>query len=203
MRWLIGGTQAGDSLFFHYSGHGSQVIDTSGDEEDGLDETICPVDFKNSGQITDDEIRQILVLGLPYGVHLTSLMDCCHSGTGMDLPFMFTASSQSSYSTCPMKTNFNKRHSNYNSTIEQSMGDVVLFSGCRDDQTSADTTIGLISGGAMTNAFISSLKQNRNPSYIQLLYSMRSNLTTGPHTYTQIPQLSSEKPMDMNQLFVL
>ena len=41
MKWLLGGVQSGDSLFFHFSGHGSQVIDHSGDEEDGLDETIC------------------------------------------------------------------------------------------------------------------------------------------------------------------
>ena len=29
------------------AGHGSQVRDNSGDEVDGLNETLCPCDFKN------------------------------------------------------------------------------------------------------------------------------------------------------------
>ena len=41
-----------DSLFLHYSGHGGQQWDENGDEEDGMDEYICPVDGKN---IVDDE----------------------------------------------------------------------------------------------------------------------------------------------------
>lgn len=34
------------SLFFHYSGHGSQKADYTGDEDDGMDETILPTDYK-------------------------------------------------------------------------------------------------------------------------------------------------------------
>ena len=30
--------------------------DTSGDEADGMDETLCPVDYEESGQIVDDDI---------------------------------------------------------------------------------------------------------------------------------------------------
>ena len=38
MQWLIKGAQPGDALFFHFSGHGGQVKDISGDEADGMDE---------------------------------------------------------------------------------------------------------------------------------------------------------------------
>lgn len=48
-------SQAGDVVFVHYSGHGGRVVDTSGDEEDGYDSTLIPVDFKNAGQIVDDD----------------------------------------------------------------------------------------------------------------------------------------------------
>jgi hypothetical protein len=34
--------QPGTSLFFHFSGHGSQKADFGGDEDDGMDETILP-----------------------------------------------------------------------------------------------------------------------------------------------------------------
>jgi hypothetical protein len=32
MQWLVQGAQPGDSLFFHYSGHGGSVRDRNGDE---------------------------------------------------------------------------------------------------------------------------------------------------------------------------
>jgi uncharacterized caspase-like protein len=33
-NWLIKDCQAGDTLLFHYSGHGATVKDTNGDETD-------------------------------------------------------------------------------------------------------------------------------------------------------------------------
>jgi hypothetical protein len=88
-EWLINGVQAGDSLFMHYSGHGGQVPDKSGDEADGYDETVIPFDYKQSGQIVDDFIFDSVAAKIPKGAHLTAIMDCCHSGTLMDLPFTF------------------------------------------------------------------------------------------------------------------
>lgn len=66
-------------------GHGSQKRDYSGDERDGMNETICPTDFERAGQIIDDELNKHLVNPLPAGVRLHALLDACHSGTGMDL----------------------------------------------------------------------------------------------------------------------
>lgn len=51
------------SNFYKYyivSGHGGQVADKDGDEDDGYDETILPVDFQQAGQITDDEMVKVL-----------------------------------------------------------------------------------------------------------------------------------------------
>ena len=55
------GAQPGDAFFFHFSGHGSRVKDTDGDEADGWDETICPVDYDRAGMIVDD-VRFVFVL---------------------------------------------------------------------------------------------------------------------------------------------
>jgi len=216
MQWLAADAQPGDSLFFHYSGHGSQVTDrsiivrdTSGDEEDGLDETICPVDYRTAGQIVDDDIWDLIVKPLPSGCRLTALMDCCHSGTGMDLPYVFTAtgtlstSAHMSYSGRGGLFGRHKPKAHAPNNSRESRADAVLFSGCRDDQTSADTTIGFSSGGAMTNAFIAAITKYPNSTYIQLLYSMRSYMLSGNKAFTQIPQLSSGRLMDMNQPFTL
>ena len=68
---LLGGAQAGDTIVFHYSGHGSQVRDTEGDElDDGKDEVICPVDFNwTDGFIKDDDLAA-LIGGMKKGVRL-------------------------------------------------------------------------------------------------------------------------------------
>ena len=38
-------------------------------------------DYQSSGMIRDDDLYDILIKGLPAGVHMLSLMDCCHSGS--------------------------------------------------------------------------------------------------------------------------
>ncbi|CAM9438356.1 unnamed protein product [Scytosiphon promiscuus] len=90
-RWLVQGAKAGDSLFMHYSGHGGSVKDKTGDEEDCKDETMIPVDYMKAGQIKDDQILEELVMPLPEGVVLSVVMDCCHSGSILDLPYSFDA----------------------------------------------------------------------------------------------------------------
>lgn len=35
--------------------------DVDGDEDDGIDETICPLDFQSAGEITDDVMHEIMV----------------------------------------------------------------------------------------------------------------------------------------------
>ncbi len=60
MHWLVKDARPNDSLFFHYSGHGGQTKDLDGDEEDGYDEVIYPVDFRQAGHIVDDEMHRIM-----------------------------------------------------------------------------------------------------------------------------------------------
>lgn len=45
---------------------------------------------------------------------------------------------------------------------------VTMFSGCRDDQTSADATIGGMSEGAMSWAFLQTMKRIPNPTFLQV-----------------------------------
>lgn len=76
-------------MILHYSGHGGSVKDKDGDEEDGMDETLVPLDHAKAGQIIDDEVHDVLVRGLPKGVRLTAILDCCHSATVLDLPYTY------------------------------------------------------------------------------------------------------------------
>ena len=68
--------------------------------DDGFDETLVPVDFGRCGQIRDDYLFQKLVCPMKEGVTMTCLFDCCHSGTVLDLPYVFKGDgSQESMST--------------------------------------------------------------------------------------------------------
>jgi hypothetical protein len=77
---LVADSRAGNVIVFQYSGHGTTLPDLNGDEEDGYDEAICPVDFEQGALFIDDDIAQA-IRTLPDGVNLTVFMDCCHSGT--------------------------------------------------------------------------------------------------------------------------
>ncbi len=52
--WLASETRPGDRVIIYYSGHGSQVPDRNGDEEDGLDETFVPTDYGRRGARAED-----------------------------------------------------------------------------------------------------------------------------------------------------
>jgi hypothetical protein len=88
-RWLVAGAGRGDKLYLHYSGHGGQMpARVAGAEADGYDETLVPVDYETAGMMRDDEIRALLVEPLRgTGAALRAALDCCHSGTGMDLKY--------------------------------------------------------------------------------------------------------------------
>lgn len=86
LEWLVDGAQPGDVLFFHFSGHGSQIADIdydTNDEPDGLDEVICPVDLDWRTRIIKDDDFKRIFNRVPDGVNLTVLLDCCHSGSGL------------------------------------------------------------------------------------------------------------------------
>lgn len=163
-------TDDAKELFFHYSGHGSSTRDRDGDEDDGRDETIVPLDYKTGGMITDDQLRDY-VEHMPKDCHMMCLFDCCHSGTILDLKWRYEGD---------FKNYVENNASNINSSV-------VMLSGCRDNQTSADAWIKGKWGGAMTSAYLDSI--DNSSTWEQLLVNMRSYLKK--HNYTQYPRLCS------------
>ncbi len=81
IKWLLADAKAGDSLLFHYSGHGAQVPTQNRLlEKDGLDEIICPYDFDGSPATTlKDKEFAALFATIPKEVHFVWISDSCHA----------------------------------------------------------------------------------------------------------------------------
>ncbi|XP_062211449.1 metacaspase-1-like [Phragmites australis] len=210
MRWLVDGTTSGDSLVFHFSGHGVQKLDNNGDEVDGYDEALCPLDFQDRGVILDDEINAIIVRSLCWGVKLHAIVDTCHSGTILDLPYLCRISRTGYWQW--------ENHSRPSGEPKCTNGGLAIsISGCGDSQTSQDTTAfsGSASTGAMTYSFIKAVESEPGTTYGRLLTAMRATIRDnggefgipGPigaffrrvitFSCAQEPQLCSSEPFDI------
>ncbi|KAI0721801.1 caspase domain-containing protein [Fomitopsis betulina] len=191
MRWLVQDASSHDSLVFHYSGHGGQTRDLDGDEVDGLDEVIFPVDYKHAGHIVDDEMHVIMVRDLPNGCRLTALFDSCHSGSALDLPYLYHSDGRVKGLSEVTPSHLREK---------RTKADVISWSGCADSQTSADTFEGGAAVGAMSYAFIKALGENKGQSYQQLLLRLRVVLKKN---HSQKPQLSSSHRINTNHKFIM
>ena len=169
-------------IWIHYSGHGSQIKDTNGDEMTGLDSVIVPVDYKTAGFIEDDLIfKYISQINCPAMI----CMDSCHSGTVCDLEWSFEYTGGSMFRRT--RNSSNKRLIN-NSNI-------VMLSGCKDTGTSADIydTDDKQSEGAFTDALLRALKQNNYKAPVWMVHRDIC-LWLSKSGFTQIPLFSGTSP---------
>jgi hypothetical protein len=91
---LVSKAAKGDVIYIHFSGHGQQITDLHGDEEDGFDEAWIPIDaqfsyakgkYEGENHIIDDQLNQWLSqLRSKVGAtgKITVVADACHSGGG-------------------------------------------------------------------------------------------------------------------------
>ena len=86
-------TKKGDIVYLHFSAHGQPVEDINGDEEDGWDESIIPIDayknykkgvYEGKKHLLDDQLNTyIKKLRTKIGTtgFLYVVIDACHAGT--------------------------------------------------------------------------------------------------------------------------
>jgi len=209
LDWLVKDAKAGDSLFFHFSGHGSQMIDSkydSDEEPDGLDEILCPVDLNWRDKVITDDMLKSIFNKVPAGVHLTVVTDCCHSGSILDHANQyqplgigeareFGPDSPNRSRMLPMPADIANRGMGLDlSTRKLPVArDVdttgMLVTGCQSNQTSADAWISNMYCGAATYSLISTLKRhNYDVSYKQLVDEMNQFMVT--NRFSQRPELN-------------
>lgn len=179
---FIKSANEGDFLFLYYSGHGSQTYDYNGDEKDGLDELIISID---SYGITDDYLKKIIQTNLKKNVTLFCLFDCCNSGTILDLKYQYLSSS-----------NYELNNVINDTDDSETLSNVILISGCRDEEYSYEAEQNDKVQGIMTNNFIDIVKSNPIISWKDLLIKLREVIKE--KNFNQFPQLSTGKLININ-----
>ena len=90
---LIDAAKPGDVVFLHYTGHGQRIVDDNGDEADGFDEALIPIDapnkyrqkgYRGENHLRDDEFGSLLDRirrKVGAGGEVIFTVDACHSGS--------------------------------------------------------------------------------------------------------------------------
>eukprot|EP00667_Euglena_gracilis_P009399 EG_transcript_9548 len=182
LQALMAGVEAGDTVVFHFSGHGSQVIQAdAATQEDCLHDCLCPADMDWAGNaLTDEELDRALVHDCPPGVRVTCVLDCGHTPSGSPAAGVARAA-------CPLKECHTaarylppppsildrlatvapqqppRRRSKPDRSQEAKV--VTLLTGCQEHQAAQDTVLDGASQGALTWAMLKVLvKSRRRPS---------------------------------------
>lgn len=138
-----------DHTNIYYSGHGGQVRDASGDEEDGRDETMCFYDR----DLADDALWELLRF-FPSGSTVFLFSDSCHSGSNYRsqsrfLPFRFAP------------------------VLKPKLDcSLIHIAACRDSETAE----GMEKGGAATLALSDAIRSGEGNSYQSLFGGMQRRL---------------------------
>ncbi|KAE9597070.1 hypothetical protein Lal_00007440 [Lupinus albus] len=170
LRWLVKDCQPGDSLVFYFSGHGLQQPDFKEDEIDGFDETLCPVDFLKEGMIIDNDINSTIVWPLKNGVTLHAIIDACHSGTILDLLYVYNRESGTWEDNKPPSKEPMRKHT--------SGGVAICLSACEDNQIAADTKVfgGKGMNGVLTYLLTKTIREYPEITYGCLLQKMHDEI---------------------------
>ena len=165
----------GSEIWLSYSGHGSNV--TSFREEDLKSEVICPSDYATRGVITDRWLQENFVEGLEKTSKVFVLMDCCNSGSNLNLPYRYKG------------RDIIENDTSYTIDDLENLCNIVKISGCEDDQTSADYYERKENEfqGALTNGFIH-FHDDKDKSILHFYNNILAYLTF--RGFTQRPVLT-------------
>jgi metacaspase-1 len=198
LQAMIGILQKGDTMLFHYSGHGSYIPDTNFDEDDKRDEILCVYEMDWDDPFVDDDLNNIYN-SVPKGATLVVTMDCCHSGTNYRMaemrnrflppPSYLWQQPRRMMRTPKVKIYFGQ---------DTNVGDIISLCGCAADQTCADAFIDHDYYGAFTYYLSESIRENSGDiTYVQLIERIKNKLKD--NEYSQEPELYANDAELLNQ----
>lgn len=193
---LLGRASAGDAVVITYSGHGTWVPDTDGDEPDQRDEALCPHDVAANGPIVDDELFTLFGTAQP-GVRLVLISDSCHSGTLTRLSRPIGDSRCASRFLAPSTflppAATARAATTRHTSRAKPRSAALLLAGCRDSEYSYDAMFGGRPNGAFTYVALTALATlPTDATYRDWLRAIRAQLPS--QNYPQTPALQASGP---------
>jgi hypothetical protein len=175
----------GDVIVIHYSGHGTYIGDSSGDEPDGIDECLYLYD----GILKDDDINTSLQK-IPEGVTVVVLLDSCFSGTGTRK--LWKNGNKGRFH----QTDFVAKRKVVKPLFRSPDMKWIAISGCGERQTSAEAVINGSGHGVFTWYAMATL--NRSFNYKQWHAEIRKYLPSDD--FSQKPELEGPEELLTNQI---
>ena len=162
---LVSQCKTGDIVYLHFSTHGQPFEDVSGDEEDGWDESIVPVDapieytkgkYEGENHLIDDELQEYCTnIRKAIGKEgmLYVVLDACHAGkASMGIEEEVIRGTKAGFSRSgkyyrPKKL---EKGNYYGIPSSPSLGEIVFIEACRSYQVNKEIVEGSRHYGALS-----------------------------------------------------
>ncbi len=204
---LIKQAKPGDTVVFHFSGHGGRVIDPDKDSPEGKNSTLIPIDSQSnsSGGVVQDIMGHTLFL-LMYALrtdNVTVVLDSCHSGGAKRGNFVVRSRNSSeklqiSPSELEYQSQWLKRlnlpREEFIKLRRQGVAKGVVIASAKREQFALDASFDDFSAGAFTYLFTQYLwQQPENASVKRILVdvSRSTNIYSKRTGDNQIPELET------------
>ena len=188
-------TKKGDIVYLHFSTHGQPVEDLNGDEEDGWDEAIVPIDaykmyrkgiYEGKKHLLDDQLNgyvkqlrgKIGKAGFLYVV-----IDACHAGTSSRANDETVRGTKVgfTYNNKVFKPSMQKK-SHYKIEANSKLSNVLFIEACRPDQVNTEIKVGNKRYGPLSYNIAQALSANTLSSNAdEFLKSLKFSITNGGH----------------------
>lgn len=193
MNNLISQCRTGDIVYLHFSAHGQPFEDISGDEDDGWDESIVPVDapieytkgrYEGENHLIDDELNEYCTkIRKAIGTDgmLYVVIDACHAGKasmGTEEDVIRGTKAGFSRSGKYYRPQTIEKGNYYNIPSSPSLGKVVYIEACRSYQVNKEIVEGDIYYGALSfyiNQVLSNQNLTQDSKWIDLVKEQMNN----------------------------
>jgi metacaspase-1 len=181
--------KAGDVIYVHYSGHGTQVPSAS--EKNGYHEALYLYD----GPFIDDLVQELQAL-IPFGVKVIFKLDSCFSGDFLRERKMNLIYNHKRFHHLPGVPIMHKAVTKFK---RYTIKNCLVFSGCDEEQTSADAYFNGRYNGAFT--YYDNMSYNKSSSYQEEITELHRHLPNLEEDYDQSPTLDGDALLFNEKVF--
>jgi len=176
-------TKEGDLSIVYFTGLGSRIDDKDGDDSDGKDDVLVPIDYQSAGFIIDDDLRIKVLSPLPVNSKMLLIFDTCRGRMLADLCRVYKVYQETNTNIISISPQLTRRssapvlvasrpvsllqsHDNSHQPLAANICALTIYNGTETDDEP---------NGYLTAALISVLRSNNDLSFCSLLSKIRDD----------------------------